>query len=88
MELSVGSNIRKLLKDRNITQKELAETIAVSGGTLSDWINGVVYLYIVVENKKNKKLNFAIDKCCNVMYNIPEMGNNVSWTLFLIYCFS
>lgn len=43
METSISNNIRKLLKDRNISQKELAESIGVSGGTLSDWLRGRFY---------------------------------------------
>ena len=34
METSISQNIKKLLTDRNLTQKELAEAIGVSGGTL------------------------------------------------------
>ena len=36
MENSVGSNIKRLLEERHLTQKELAESIGVSEGTLSD----------------------------------------------------
>ena len=43
MESGLSSNIKQLLQDRNITQKELAEAIGVSGGTLSDWLRGRFY---------------------------------------------
>lgn len=43
MENSVVSNIKRLLEERHLTQKELAESIGVSGGTLSDWLKGRFY---------------------------------------------
>ena len=44
MATSISQNIKKLLADRNLTQKELAEAIGVSNGTLSDWLRGRFYL--------------------------------------------
>ena len=43
MENSVGSNIKRLLEERHLTQKELAESIGLSEGTLSDWLKGRFY---------------------------------------------
>lgn len=43
MATSISQNIKKLLADRNLTQKELAEAIGVSNGTLSDWPGGRFY---------------------------------------------
>lgn len=37
--MTINERINDLLKEMNITQKELAESIGVSQNTISDWIN-------------------------------------------------
>ncbi len=43
MKLNIGENIRKLRKDRDITQEEFAEMFGVSCQSVSRWENGLCY---------------------------------------------
>lgn len=43
MNTGLSENIKRLLTERNLTQKELAEALGISGGTLSDWLRGRFY---------------------------------------------
>ena len=40
-QLQVGKFIQKLRKDKELTQKELAEMICISDKTISKWENGI-----------------------------------------------
>lgn len=35
----LSNNIKKLLKEKNMTQNELARMMGVSSATVSDWLN-------------------------------------------------
>lgn len=50
----IALNISKLMENRNVTQKELAEYIGVSQATVSNWISGT----------KTPRMD-KIDKICN-----------------------
>lgn len=43
MKLDVGENIKKIRKERNITQEQLAEKLGVTFQSVSRWENGVCY---------------------------------------------
>lgn len=40
MLLSIGETIRKLRKERNLTQEELAEQLNITSQAISKWENG------------------------------------------------
>ena len=40
---ALASNIKALLKERDIKQTQLAEALEISNGTLSDWLRGRFY---------------------------------------------
>lgn len=39
----IGGFLRELRKEKNVTQEQLAETLGVSGRTVSRWETGVSY---------------------------------------------
>lgn len=41
MNITLGENIKKLRRDRQLTQEQLAETLEVSFQAVSKWENGV-----------------------------------------------
>ncbi len=41
MELNIGENIKKLRKDRAMTQEQLSEALGVTVGAVYKWENGV-----------------------------------------------
>ena len=43
MSITIGENIKKLRKQRNITQEILAEHLAVTPQAISRWESGVGY---------------------------------------------
>ena len=43
MKLSLGENIRRLRRDRDMTQEQLADALAVSFQAVSRWENGVYF---------------------------------------------
>lgn len=43
MKLSLGENIRRLRRDRDMTQEQLADALAVSFQAVSRWENGSTY---------------------------------------------
>ena len=40
-QVKIGNFLKKLRKEKGITQEQLAEILNVSGGTVSRWENGV-----------------------------------------------
>ena len=41
MELHIGENIKRLRKDRSMTQEQLAEAMGVTVGAVYKWENGL-----------------------------------------------
>jgi transcriptional regulator with XRE-family HTH domain len=42
-----GENLRRIRKEKGLTQKELAEMIMVAHSSISDWENGVSYPQVI-----------------------------------------
>lgn len=66
-----GSNLKNLMKDRNTTQKELAEIAGVSQGTISKYINGS----LMPTTKALNKLFYALD--CDSYDELIDLGEEI-----------
>ena len=40
---ALQSNLKQILKDKGLTQTQLADALGISKGTLSDWLSGRYY---------------------------------------------
>ena len=70
--MSFGENLRKIRKQRNITQEELAELLNVSRQAISKWEAGNGY----PETEKliliSRELNISLDYLLNDTSNLSE----------------
>lgn len=60
----IGNNLKKILKYKKITQKQLADMLNTSQSTISAYINGKTLILTAFVYQIAKKYNVSIDKIC------------------------
>lgn len=66
MELTIGSNIKRLRKEKNLTQEQLAELVGVSFQAISKWENNIGYPDITLLPALSSVLDVSIDTIMGV----------------------
>lgn len=60
----IGKNLNQLLKEKNITQQELAEFLNTTQSTISAYINGKTLILTAFLYQIAKKYNVSMDYIC------------------------
>ena len=68
MKLTLGENIRRLRREKNMTQEQLAETLAVSFQAVSRWENSTTYPDIELLPAIAERFSVSVDE----LLGIPE----------------
>ncbi len=66
MELTIGSNIKRLRKEKNLTQEQLAELVGVSFQAISKWENNIGYPDITLLPALSSVLDASVDTIMGV----------------------
>lgn len=61
----IGQNLKKFMKDRDITQKELATFLNTTQSTISSYINGKTLILTSFLYQIAKEYNISMDEICN-----------------------
>lgn len=68
MKLTLGENIRRLRREKNMTQEQLAEALAVSFQAVSRWENSATYPDIELLPAIAERFSVSVDE----LLGIPE----------------
>ena len=68
MKLTLGENIRRLRREKNMTQEQLAEALAVSFQAVSRWENGATYPDIELLPAIAERFSVSVDE----LLGVPE----------------
>ena len=66
----IGNNIEKILKDKGITQQELANLLNTTQSTISAYVNGKTLILTAFLYQISKKYNISMDYICGRTKNI------------------
>ena len=61
----IGNFIRELRKEKNLTQKQLAEKINITDKAISKWERGLSFPDITMLNVLCKELNVSVEELLN-----------------------
>lgn len=81
MKLNIADNIRKLRRNKELTQEQLAEKLGVSFQTVSRWETGVVYPDIELLPVMAELFNVTVDELIGCTKNDKKKRLDSYWNL-------
>lgn len=86
MKLSIGENIKRLRREKDMTQEDFAELLGVSCQSVSRWENGICYPDMELLPTISDLFQITVDKllgiseavekvpCCRIFGALPNRG--------------